>query len=114
FGGQFVEQARDSWSLLDHAVGDVERGCPLLARAAQDAQHVVLLQGNATRLDQLGQAALQELRGAEQGQDRLLGRGLKRLVLADFRLQAGALPGHGRLPYRAIDDMSSNTDSEIY
>src|SRR5687767_11083291 len=41
---QAVDEPRDARRALDHALADLERGQARLAGAAQDAQHVVLLQ----------------------------------------------------------------------
>jgi hypothetical protein len=48
---QPVDEPRDPGRLLDHAVGDVEGRQAALAGPAENAQHVVLLQGDSAPLD---------------------------------------------------------------
>ena len=66
--------------LLDHARGDVQGGEALGAGAAQDAKHVVLLQGDAVRLDHARQRGADAVGRAEQRHDRLVGGRAKGLV----------------------------------
>ena len=72
-GLELVEQPRDPGRLLDHPVADGERRKAGLARAAEDPQHVVLLDGDAVRLDDLREVALHHGRRAEDADDDFLG-----------------------------------------
>ena len=88
---QTVEQAGDAGGLLDHAVGDVEGGQALAPRPAQDAQHVVLLEGEAVGLHDLGQVAAQPVGGEEQAHHSLVAARAERPPLLDL-LPQGAHP----------------------
>jgi len=111
-GLEFVEQARDAGCLFHHAIGDVEGRNALLARAAQDAKNVVLLQRNAVRLHDLRKHALHHVGRAEQGENGFLCRGLEGSGLANLVTQRlrffAADCTHGK-----IDDMSIDVDSSF-
>src|SRR5579883_1030307 len=95
---ELVEQPGDARGLLDHAVGDVQRRQSGLSGSPQNAQHVVLLQGDAVRFYQLGEAPLELVGRAIQGQDGFLGRRLKRLALPDlFTQRSRSSAGHVEL-----------------
>jgi len=103
FGLQFVKEARDSRGFLNHAVGNLEGRRALLAGTTQDAQHVVLLQGNAVRFHQLGEAPLQEVRGAGTGPRWLPGPATRTgLFCRNLFAQAKPLWAMGRHPYVTI------------
>ncbi len=67
--------------VLDHAVRDVQVGSPSGARPAEDAQHVVLLQRDSLRLDDARERRAHPVRGAEQRDHGLVGRGPEGLRL---------------------------------
>jgi hypothetical protein len=57
--------------------------------AAQDAQDVELLRGDAVRLDQRRRLPADQVRRAHQADDRFVGGRLERPALAEFVLQRG-------------------------
>jgi hypothetical protein len=65
-GLQAVEEPRDPGGLLDHALGDLEGGKAARSGAAEDPEDVVLLQREAEGLDDPGEMASHEIRGAEE------------------------------------------------
>ncbi|HEY1433940.1 MAG TPA: hypothetical protein VGG65_01115 [Thermoanaerobaculia bacterium] len=87
-------QACDAGRPLDHAIGDLERRKPGGPGAAQDAQHVVLLVGDAERLEDAGLALAQQVGRLQEPESRLVGRGGEGLALADLAGQGAADGGH--------------------
>ncbi len=79
-----IEEAGDAGAALDHAGGDVEGGEAPGAGAAEDAKHVVLLQGDLVRLDHARQRGPDAVGGAEQRDDRLVSGRAERLRLPDL------------------------------
>ena len=96
-GLQFVQKASDAGCLLDHAIRDLEGRGALLAGAAQNTKHVVLLQGNVSGFDDLSEGALQQVGRAVKPKDRLLRGRCEGLGLADFFAEGSGFPvlGHG-------------------
>ncbi len=68
-------------------------GRPWFAGAAQDAQHVVLLQGDAGRLDDLLDAPAHQVGGAQEAEDGFLAGRAERYGLENFVLQQRLTPG---------------------
>src|SRR5204863_189488 len=58
---QAVEEPSDAGGLLDHPLGDLEGGKAVGAGAAKDAQDVVLLGGDAVRLDGVADGAADDV-----------------------------------------------------
>ena len=93
-----VEQPRDAGARLDHARGDLECRQAVFAGAAQDAQHVVLLQRDVVPLEDARQLGAHVVRGAQQRHHRLVGVRGERPPLLDL-VPNGAhvdLPGRQR------------------
>ena len=86
---QAIEQAGDAGRLLDHPHGHFQRGKPLVPGAAQNAEDVELLQGDAVRLDQCGRLAADQVRGPQQAEHRLVAGRLKGPALPNLTLQGG-------------------------
>ena len=84
FALETVEQPRDAGVVLDHARGDLQRGQAALAGAAQDPQHVVLLQRDAGGLHHRRQRAAQLVRPAQQRHHRLVRRAREGTSLLDL------------------------------
>src|SRR5205823_1363571 len=61
-GLQPVDQPRDAGRLLDEPLDDLERRQPLFARAAENAQDVVLLRRDVVGLDDGADVAADEVR----------------------------------------------------
>src|SRR5437763_1382679 len=64
---QPLEEARDARRCFDHPRGDLQSRQALSARPAQDAQHVVLLRGDAAKADDRAQMAADDVGGAQEG-----------------------------------------------
>src|SRR6185503_9534153 len=79
-----VEQPGDARALLDHARGDLQGGEAGVAGAAQDAQHVVLLQRDAALLDHLREPAAHAVGGRHQRDHAFLGERRERPRLVDL------------------------------
>src|SRR3954470_12789701 len=73
-----IEQPRHARRLLDHPLGDFECRYALVAAAAQDAQHVELLQRDAMRFDYRRGMAADQVGRSHQADDRFMGRRLER------------------------------------
>jgi hypothetical protein len=65
-----------------------------VARAAQDAQHVVLLDRDAVRFDHLREVPLHHRRRTKDADDDLLGGGSERSGLLDLVLERAAASWH--------------------
>ena len=76
-----VDEAGDAGGLFDHAVGDFENGEGLGLGAAEDAEDVELLEGDAVGFDDGVEEALGAVGGGEDGDDGGLGHG--RILLGD-------------------------------
>lgn len=92
---QAIHQTCDPRRLLDHAVGDLERRESGLARASENAQDVVLLDGDAEGLDDGREVPAQKIRRAQESDDGLFRFPREGLVLLDLLLDATAVSGHG-------------------
>jgi len=91
-GLQFVQKASDAGRFLDHAIRDVEGRGALLAGAAQNTKHVVLLQGNVSGFDDLSEGALQQVGRAVKPKDGFLRGRCEGLGLADFLAEGFSVP----------------------
>ncbi len=111
-GLKLVEQASDARRHLDHAIGNVQCWGPRLARPPQNAQHVVLLQRNSMRLDELRKTPSQHVAGPVQSENCLLRRRIKRLRLPNLIPQTFGFSRRLRC-HAEIDDMSINVDSRF-
>src|ERR1051326_3497194 len=87
-----IDEPRDAGSLLDEALDDVQSGQPRLARAAEDAQDVVLLRRDAVRVEDGGDIAADQVRGPQQRHRRLLRLGGERLDRKSTRLKSSHIP----------------------
>lgn len=111
---QPIQQPRHARRLLDHPLTHFEGGQPVLARAAQDSQHVELLQRQPVRLENRLEVTAHAIGCLEEAHDALLRRRprvlrkLHVLALRRWRVPAGAgrsanppvLRAHRRLPAR--------------
>ena len=85
-----VDQARDARGVLDHAPGDLERRQGRLAGAAQDAQHVVLLVGDAEGLEDAREMAAQDVDRLQEAEGGLVARRRERAALLDLAGEGAA------------------------
>jgi len=84
---ELIEQPGDAGRFVDHAVADDERRQSVVAGAAQDAQHVVLLRGDAAARDDLCEVPLDDRRRSENAHSHFGARRVKRPTLCDLRLE---------------------------
>ena len=92
-GFQAIEQPSDAWRPFDHTVAHLERRKPFVPGAAQDAEDVELLQGDAVWFDERSAVPADHIRGPHQTDDRFVRGRLERAPLAKFTLQSR---GHGK------------------
>ncbi len=84
-----IEQPRDARRLFDHPLGDLERRQPLVARAAQNAEDVELLQRDPVRLDEAGGLPSNQVGRPHQAKGRLVRRRSERPALLQLALEGG-------------------------
>src|SRR6266542_1293997 len=72
FSHQPIDQSRDAGCLLDHSFADRKRRQPLLSGAAQDSEHVVLLERYSVWLDDCREVSPDGIRGAKEADGGLL------------------------------------------
>src|SRR5476649_1733253 len=89
FGLEAIEQSCHARRLLDHAIRHLKRRQPFVTRAAQNAEHVELLQREAVRLDERRHLPAHEVGRVHQADDRFMGRRLERPALAELVLHGG-------------------------
>ena len=70
--------------MLDQSRPDLEGGESGVAGAAQDAQDVELRQGDAFGFEDFGEPSAQDIRGAQQADERLLAIRAEGLGLSQF------------------------------
>ena len=93
FGFEAIEQPGHARGLFDHAIRDLERRQPGVARTAQDAEDVELLQRDAVRLDEGRGLPADQVRGPHQADHGFVRGRLEGPSLAKLVLQGR---GHGR------------------
>jgi len=88
-GFQAIEQAGDAGCLLDHPDGHLQGRKSLVSGAAQNAEDVELLQGDAVRLDECGRLTADQVGRPQQPEYRLVAGRLKGPALPNLTLQDG-------------------------
>ena len=88
---EFVEQARDARSRVDHPVANDERRQPFVAGAAQNSQNVVLLHGDAGPGDDLREMALDQRGRSEDAHRDFCFYGMEGPALDDLRLDPAVI-----------------------
>src|SRR5262249_669916 len=95
---ELIEEPRDAWRLVNHAVANDERGQPFRAGATQNAEDVVLLNRDTALRDDLREVTLDERRRAKNADGNFGAHRVKGALLRDFLLYSALDPdlGHPR------------------
>jgi hypothetical protein len=93
-GFESIQQTGNARRLFDHSLRHFQRWQPVIASAAKNPEHVVLLQRDAVRLNHTRGIATHEISGSDQCKNRFLSRGSKWPRLPEFALQRRRLSDH--------------------
>lgn len=100
-GDEAVDEAGDAGRTFDHPVGDLERGQSFVAGAAEDAEDVVLLAGDAGGFEHLCDEAFHDVGGPQEAEEGLLLTRPERSCLADLPSDKAFVTTHnGMVPKR--------------